>query len=406
MTTHAIVQFEPVDSWFFRESRPHGSVGANALNSVFPPPTRTLVGAIRSHIGACYFASHPQSSWDDLDKITPLKAVVGNAKELGSLQPRGVFLQEQQDSQTTYFLPAPTNICSKTEGDKTRYLAFELTSSLYETDIGKTYLVTLPEKTAQINDTRGFKPLENTWISTRVWEAILNADIASLSQQQANIRTTNDFISSEYRLGIELISTQRSIKEGQLYQTNHCRLKPNVSVIMPIEYNETELNQIAKHAFEHPVLLRVGGEARMAAVSVCQNTSSYLPKAPTKKLSQEVGDKKRFMLYFITKLAMQEKNWLPKDFNQIENGWQGVINDINMTIISACIGKAHREGGWNQLEHKPRAIENYLPAGSVFFVEVDESIDDKTIIDKLHGKTVENHPWGDGLMLVGRVFSN
>ncbi len=406
MTTHAIVQFEPVDSWFFRESRPHGSVGANALNSIFPPPTRTLVGAIRSHIGACYFASHPQSSWDDLDKITPLKAVVGNAEKLGSLQPRGVFLQEQQDSQTTYFLPAPTNICSKTEGDKTRYLAFELTSSLYETDIGKTYLVTLPEKTAQINDTRGFKPLENTWISTRVWEAILNADIASLSQQQANIRTTNDFISSEYRLGIELISTQRSIKEGQLYQTNHCRLKPNVSVIMPIEYNETELNQIAKHAFARPVLLRVGGEARMAAVSVCQKIPSYLPKAPTKKLSQEVGNKKRFMLYFITKLAMQEKNWLPKDFNQIENGWQGVINDINMTIISACIGKAHREGGWNQLEHKPRAIENYLPAGSVFFVEVDESIDDKTIIDKLHGKTVENHPWGDGLMLVGRVFSN
>lgn len=403
---NAIVQFEPVDSWFFRESRPHGSVGANALNSVFPPPTRTLVGAIRSHIGACYFASHPQSSWDDLDKITPLKAVVGNAEKLGSLQPRGVFLQEQQDSQTTYFLPAPTNICSKTEGDKTRYLAFELTSSLYETDIGKTYLVTLPEKTAQINDTRGFKPLENTWISTRVWEAILNADIASLSQQQANIRTTNDFISSEYRLGIELISTQRSIKEGQLYQTNHCRLKPNVSVIMPIEYNETELNQIAKHAFARPVLLRVGGEARMAAVSVCQKIPSYLPKAPTKKLSQEVGNKKRFMLYFITKLAMQEKNWLPKDFNQIENGWQGVINDINMTIISACIGKAHREGGWNQLEHKPRAIENYLPAGSVFFVEVDESIDDKTIIDKLHGKTVENHPWGDGLMLVGRVFSN
>lgn len=406
MTTYAIVQFEPVDSWFFRESRPHGSVGANVLNSVFPPPTRTLIGAIRNHIGTCYFANHPQSSWDDLNKITPLKAVVGNAKELGSLQPRGVFLQEQQDGQTTYFLPAPTNICSKTEGDKTQYLAFELTSSLYETDIGKIYLVTLPEKTAQIDNTRGFKPLENTWISTRVWEAILNADIASLSQQQANIRTIKDFISSEYRLGIELISTQRSIKEGQLYQTNHCRLKPNISVIMPIEYNETELNQIAKNVFEHPVLLRVGGEARMAAVSVCQKIPSYLPKAPTKKLSQEVGDKKRFMLYFITKLAMQEKSWLPDGFKQIENGWQGVINGIDMTIISACIGKAYREGGWNQLEHKPRAVENYLPAGSVFFVEVDKSIADKTIIDKLHGKTIANHPWGDGLMLVGRVFSN
>ncbi|WP_407647963.1 type III-B CRISPR module-associated Cmr3 family protein [Endozoicomonas gorgoniicola] len=36
--------FTPVDTWFFRESRPHGAAGADRLESLFPPPVRTVVG--------------------------------------------------------------------------------------------------------------------------------------------------------------------------------------------------------------------------------------------------------------------------------------------------------------------------------------------------------------------------
>ncbi|MEM7018048.1 MAG: hypothetical protein AAF512_12010, partial [Pseudomonadota bacterium] len=34
--------FAPIDSWFFRESRPHGSIGGSELDSLFPPPARTI----------------------------------------------------------------------------------------------------------------------------------------------------------------------------------------------------------------------------------------------------------------------------------------------------------------------------------------------------------------------------
>ena len=39
------------DTWFFRESRPHDAVGASELSSLFPPPIRTLAGALRTLIG-------------------------------------------------------------------------------------------------------------------------------------------------------------------------------------------------------------------------------------------------------------------------------------------------------------------------------------------------------------------
>ena len=46
-----ICRFTPLDTWFFRESRPHGSIGSSELGSVFPPPVRTLLGALRTLIG-------------------------------------------------------------------------------------------------------------------------------------------------------------------------------------------------------------------------------------------------------------------------------------------------------------------------------------------------------------------
>ena len=41
MSSPLICHFEPLDTWFFREARPHGSMGNSELGSQFPPPVRT-----------------------------------------------------------------------------------------------------------------------------------------------------------------------------------------------------------------------------------------------------------------------------------------------------------------------------------------------------------------------------
>lgn len=394
----SIINFEQVDSWFFRESRPFGGVGASRLSSVFPPPTRTLMGAIRHHIGTQYFAKNPNVNWDNLNELKDLAQVIGNEHHLGNVRPCGIFLQKNSGNQAKYYLPAPVSICQKSDNDKVAYLALQLSEKSYQTDIGLVHLPSLPD------DARGAKPLENYWISTNVWQNILNGDLKSLSALNDEVCQLDDFISKDHRLGIELETDNRGVKDGQLYQTIHLRLQPQLSIAMAITYDKNSLDVIDNQFLQIPTLLRLGGEGRMASVLNSERID-YLPKAP-KDFTQTQGDKKRFMLYLVSKLSMTNQ-WLPQGFtqNDSETGFIGSINGLDMTIICACIGKAHREGGWNQLEHKPKVIDNYLPVGTVFFVEVSKTVPDNEIVAKLHGQVFNQNEWGEGLMLVGKVVA-
>ena len=44
-------RFDPLDTWFFREARGFETSGHNELSSLFPPPARTVAGALRTLIG-------------------------------------------------------------------------------------------------------------------------------------------------------------------------------------------------------------------------------------------------------------------------------------------------------------------------------------------------------------------
>ena len=76
--TTVICHCEPLDTWFFREARPHGSVGNSELGSQFPPPVRTLLGALRTAIGDAWFARHVATgaAWPTTRRCKPTLAWV------------------------------------------------------------------------------------------------------------------------------------------------------------------------------------------------------------------------------------------------------------------------------------------------------------------------------------------
>lgn len=410
-SNQTLITFEQVDSWFFRESRPHGSVGANALSSVFPPPTRSLMGCLRSHIGNQYFQKHPNKSWDDLSTLTNLKQVIGDATKLGCLKPRGVFVKTHIENIERYYLPAPVSVCRKnheTSENKTVYFSLQLTDKPYQTDLGTKRLVELPLSVEGNSDLKGAKPLEDVWLSKEAWELVLQGKLDAISQIAAAVQEQDDFISEEYRLGIQVDPNNRSVVDGKLYQTTHIRLDPNTSFVMPVIMDNKIVSMVVDDNFLNTKhLVRLGGEARMANISFEQSTLRFLPMPPANLTVKQGENKKVFMIYLLTKLLMQTDSWLPKNFTESESGWSGSINGIDLTILSACIGKAHREGGWDQLHHIPRPIQSYIPAGSAFFIQVSDSIDDHTLISKLHGQSLnENDEWGEGIMLVGQLISH
>ncbi len=88
--------FSPVDTWFFRESRPYDSIGGTQLNSLFPPSARTVAGAVRRFIG-----EQVDIDWQAFEKgdgtkhtLSPIDLCeqIGDANQLGNCVWRTLFI--------------------------------------------------------------------------------------------------------------------------------------------------------------------------------------------------------------------------------------------------------------------------------------------------------------------------
>ena len=80
--TKQTVSFNAVDTLFFRESRPMESQGE--LQSVFPPPIRTLAGALRTLIG-----ENAGVNWSHFKATDELANIIGYGDDLGQLSLQG-----------------------------------------------------------------------------------------------------------------------------------------------------------------------------------------------------------------------------------------------------------------------------------------------------------------------------
>ena len=370
------------DTWFFRESRPHDAVGASELSSLFPPPIRTVAGALRTLIG-----DQLKINWQTLQSATQpdfnFVAELGDAKGLGELQINGPWINFK--GQCLY--PAPLYLMKK-EHELKRLAP----GSVVRCDLGSVRLPTLPE------GSRGFKALEQRWITVegmrRCLEGLVPTD---------KIYTSDDLFSHEARLGIARDNVTRSVEDGKLYQTQHLRLKDEVSVGLWVK----NLSTVAKTVLTQPnTLLRLGGEGRMAALET-QEQAQALPFVNAKANAKV----ERFVLHFLTP-ADFEGEMFPKGFKKTmldgETVWEGVINTIEVRIVSAVLGKVHREGGWDMQKHQPSPVKSYIPSGSAWFCRaVDSELTWETLNTQLHGHCIGvDGAYGRGQVLLGTLKDN
>lgn len=368
--------FSAVDSWFFKESRPMEAVGSSELASVFPPSSRTLLGAVRSSIGESrnvnWHEYHEQKS------AHPLASHIGYGDDLGAIGVRGPWVHQGQER----LYPAPLNLMTKEAS-----LHFLQIGAACHCDLGKA--VCLPK----LPDTvKGAKSLENCWLTRDSYEAVLAGETPKAIIQ------SHELFDSESRIGIARDNETRIVKDGLLYQTQHVRPKSDVFVSLDIAGLEQDLEQPEGQS---ELLLRLGGEGRMASVKI-----QDLPKMPiTAKSSPQTHG---IIIYLLTPLACADNQPMPfAGFEQQElteqTVWKGPLQDINISVHSAVQGKVQREGGWNMAAHKPRAVESYWPAGSCWYCTVDDG-DIDAAIQQLHLSqigTEADQKMGRGLIAVG-----
>ncbi len=389
------LRFNAIDTLFFRESRPMDATGE--LQSVFPPPIRTLIGAVRHWIGR-----QEQVDWKAFKQDTqhPLRDLIGdpnNENDLGQLIFRGIWLS--YNKQRLY--PVPLNLMrKKPEKDKEKeYPLFQLALSKqgYYCDLGQCVrLAKLPNEEAL-----GSKPLNNMWMTKRALSQLLCGEIPSYNA--TNFFTSDQLFERQSRIGIARDNERGTVKEGMLYQTQHIRPKPETAIEMDVSglNNRYPLNN----------MIRLGGEGRSV------NMTIHPPQTMLSRVSNQkiINQSQGIILYLLTPLLIEQSkqnlhvlpDFKPCEPNHTDHDqskttyWKGSIEGIELKICGAIVGKALREGGWDLANHCPRPVKSLLPAGSLFYCNVvNDNINEaiNTLYDIQLGQLQQ---YGYGQMTVG-----
>lgn len=371
-------RFNALDTLFFRESRPMEAIGGAQLQSVFPPPARTLIGAIRRVIGEAYGVD-----WKEYSSKAnhPLKAIMGSAESLFPLSFSGIFLLHKG----TRLFPVPL-VLLKGEGDQ-GFTRLEPSEKFTECDLG---CVCLPKKKGAI---LGAKPLENAWVDEQGLLAFLNGGVPLNSK---NIISSKDLLGSEERIGIGRDSAKGVVEKSLLYATQHVRPKADIEIGIVINgFNTSKFPNVPNFPKQGITLL--GAEGRMASWHREEVTN-----LPTVKIKGKKGEKTRVLLMLLSHAKFQQ-GWLPDGFQKVtlstqQTVWEGEIEGVKLRLISAVTGKAVREGGWDLVNGKPRQMDSFVPAGSCYFCEIQNGADASALNGKQIGQEKE---YGRGEIIVG-----
>lgn len=353
--------FNATDTLFFRESRPMEALGE--AQSVFPPPVRTLAGAVRTLLG-----EHLGVNWHDFNETHAHFDAIGHGEKLGKLRFQGAWLACNGER----LYPAPLHLMRKNE----KLFQLSLDTKTVRCDLGEN--VRLP-KLPDGDDPKGSKPLENAWFNHAGLEAVLQGKLPPNYVYDAK-----NLFKTESRLGIARDNTTRSVKKGLLYQTQHIRPQNDLSIELDVEGLPNDL--------PNNVMIRLGGEGRTAHLDLKQTDNTL----PTVEISGTT-----FALYLLTPLYGSPC----LDFHRKKCSptvWQGTLNGIAITLHGAITGKVQRVGGWDMAANKPRPVKSLVPAGSVFFCSVENSNDVQAAINALHNQRIGDFTeYGYGHLAVG-----
>lgn len=360
MSEKKLITFEPLDSVFFREAKPFNAGEGGFLDSQFPPPAQTLSGAIRSAIG--------EASGIDWKAKADVVRLLGTADA-----PVHSFAGPYLLKDGLRLYPVPLNLLlsegedANTHEKKKDWVRLTPSYTTFKTDMGARRLPK-SEKSAE-----GAKPVEEGWLDAANMGKVLNGDLPDTYISADNV------LVRESRAGIGRDNLKSVINKGMLYFTRHLRLREGFTLGMTVDGVTSLAN----------CMMRFGGEGRLSRMTV-----GSAPAALSAPIAYKQA--KGLILMLLTH----------GDFGG--KGESGLSNDSALknvhkalTLVTACIGKPVREGGWDYAKREPKPLKSLVPAGSCYFVEV---IGDspENVIAQLHGKHIgQRTAFGYGEIAVG-----
>jgi len=381
------LQLTPVDTVFFRDGIPFtsGSSTQENVGSLFPPYPWTVTGAIRVALALC-------NGWDgDTPWQSTITNVIGTGpRDLGKLRVTGPFLL--RDGQPVF--PVPRHIMGEVSEGRWKPIVCLQPGAPLECDLGT---VRLPEASEDVFDatqrtsSQGWpKPSKNWWLTVSGLIKVLGGGMPNETQLLAE----ESLWTHEDRIGLKRKRTTRTAEEGQLYSTRHVRLANGVSLGVRVD----GLPPGWKHPFGQ--LLPLGGESRFAECHEWELdglswSTSGIDQSPTEHIRFAGRQARaRTMLVALTPIDLEREAYVGKQSLQIGN--------TTAKVISACLDRPQRIGGWDSVGRKPMPMRSMLPAGSVLFCEVSDP--ERLAAASRDGMISigSRQEWGFGLVGVGR----
>jgi len=386
--TATLWHFSAMDSLFFRDGSPM-NVGESAwVDSLFPPTGQTLQGAIRAAILDYLDADIEkfQNGVNCLPDGGSLKEEIGDAGSLGSLRLSGPFIS--RDGQL--FFPAPLDLVKNKAGE------FGLLVPSYDyirSDIGT---IRFPGIIG-----RGYKTQQGNFISQANLDNILQNRVDGLEPVPLIAESPRHpgLADREPKIGLGRDNSKRQHIDGMLFAIAPVRPRPEVNFVVEVRGVKNG------HHPDTGFLQKLGGEGKLAHISVGGTLD-----LPSPHINQNEDGRLRFKIVCTSPVLLEPGLLVPvgrtiQKRQQASSSplplWQGNFEQCRLEVITACIGKPNKIGGWNMQEWRPKPLRSFIPAGSVFFCEAEA--DQEEAVRTLHNSKIgQETEYGFGHILIGK----
>ena len=364
------VQFHPVDTWFFRDGTPFTADSAPQENvdSLFPPHPPTVVGALRAAL------AH-SNGWSGAAPWPPrIREVLGDGPDLGALRFCGPFLLRNEAP----LFPAPRHVLGtsgSSGSDGWTPVCFLRPGHPVACDLGDD--VRLPEAAAAQQDAGRLEVGGGQWLTRDGMNTALHGECPSRSAVVSSARLW----SAEPRIGLARDNATRTAKDGMLYSTRHVRPRHGVSLGMRI----AGLPADWKHPFGR--LSPFGGESRLAE---CREWKTDM--ALDAPLDRIIGARE-VVLVALSPLDIEAGIHVGKAFDELGGA----------CVVSACLDRPQRIGGWDSLARRPLPLRSVIPPGSALFCEIPDPgrFADAVTAGGGLARIGSRQEWGFGLVTLG-----
>lgn len=174
----------------------------------------------------------------------------------------------------------------------------------------------------------------------------------------------------EQRIHVGIDPNSGKAREGVLYSVGYRALES----LEGGQFHDWRIRARVSLETEPEALGFLGGEARPVRVSVRDELSKYWFGCPAEIKTAFAGLKPNAMVrMMLATPALFSGGWRPGWIEQSGTGAQHLprgLSRVKLKLIAAAVGRREPVSGWNLRDNKPKPVRWMVPAGSVYFFEV------------------------------------